>query len=316
MKRRIIILLLIVFAAFISNSQDIQFALIKNTSVYLNPAFSGTDGCNRVVLLYQNRFPALGKVNYTYYFSYDQMIKEKYGNIAVRGMYDSENDNAICTKNAYLSYSSSIHFFKKKLCLIPAIEFGFNHRKVNFQFIFPDTIGPGYGPLYPNYNPEIIKNPQTVLDINPGILIAHHNFVYGVSIHHINQPECDLYPIDKIPIKYIIHASYTCKLNDKLKFSPIILFQKQDIYKSYTVNISFLNKNLMSSIGMRYGNSNANIYNVNIGYNFFKFNVGYSYLLYISKISNQTLGNHEFSATFYFSCKNKKENTDIDFINY
>ena len=159
MKRKIIILLLFVFASFISNSQDLQFALIKNTSVYLNPAFSGADGSTRVVSLYQNRFPALGKTNQTYYFSYDQKVKEIYGNIAVRGMYDSEQDKAISTKSAYFSYSSWLHLFNKKLSLCPAIEFGFNHRKVNFQFIRPEIYHPGYGPSYPNYNPETIKNP-------------------------------------------------------------------------------------------------------------------------------------------------------------
>jgi len=322
MIRKLIILQFLVFAVLICKSQDPYFVLTKNVSVYLNPAFTGFDECNRVVSMYQNRYPALGRTYQTYYLSYDQKVKEIFGGLSIRGMYDSEGDGAIRTKSVYSAYSSNIKLFNDKLLICPAIEFGIIHNKLNLDFIFPHMIHPEYGHMG---NSSEIKNPVTVFDINSGLVIAHHNLIYGVSFHHITQPKYGFYNANKLPLKYTIHASYVYNLNDKLRISPIVLYQSQKIHEFYSANISFAYNNLMSSIGIRLDNSgirldnsyNVNAYNINLGYKLYKFIFGYSYVLFVSKLSNQKLGSHEFSATFNFNCKNKEENNNkIEFINF
>ncbi|MDA3910837.1 MAG: PorP/SprF family type IX secretion system membrane protein [Bacteroidales bacterium] len=327
MIRKLIILQILVFSVIFCKSQisiDPYFELTKNTSTYLNPALSGIDGSGRIVSLYQNQYPELGSYQ-TYYLSYDQKVKELFGNVSVRAMYNRGQSGLVKSKSAYVAYTSDINLFNGKVLVFPSVELGVIQNSYKLDLLFPE-INIFYGTV--TSEPPEINNPATAFDINSGIVIAHHNLIFGTSLHHITQPEdVALYSTNsstkfRLPIKYTVHASYTYEFNDKLRISPMVLYEGQDLVRLYATKISLSYNDLMSSVGLRFIKSwnrdgYYKGYNINLGYKFNKIVVGYSFVLYPSKLQNSTLSSHEFSVAFNFNRENKEDNKNrIEFINF
>lgn len=306
-KQRFFSLLVFLMIAIYSNSQDPQLMSLNSSSIYLNPSFAGHDTCARVVSLFQLQYPQIPGNYYTGYLSYDKKVKEIYGGVSFRGMYNSDLSGAIITKSSFLSYSSHLSFFNNKLSIFPAIEFGVYYKKLDLRRLFPDMLDPNYGRIY-NINLSELKNPLTVFDINSGIIIAHHNFVYGTSIHHINKPEDNLYYTGSLPAKYTIHALYRYKLNERISIRPQFVYQIQDKYEYYIANMTFAYKRYITTLGYANFSRLKNRYNLRIGYRFNKFAITYSYLASLFKLNQQYSNSHEISAAFFFDWKDRDNN--------
>ena len=298
-----------------SYSQDTHYSLLKNSSIYLNPAFSGNDRCGRIVFLYQNKYFRLGGFH-NIYVSYDQPINKIYGNIGIRTMYNYESNGVIRTQSEHFSYSSNIKLFNKNLVIKPAIEFGFIHKKIDFVSSSFNSTHPLYGPVYTTGN-SVIKESLTFFDLNSGLLFFHNNLIYGLSIHHIYQPESES-NFNISSRRYLGHISYNWILNENIKISPLLLYSKQQNYEFYSIQISANIFNLLTSVG--YGRNKQfyiSYYNFNIGYKFRKLSIGGSYLLTKSGLRNATLGVFELNISMNLKDNDKKtKSRDSELLNY
>ena len=52
---------------------------------------------------------------------------------------------------------------------------------------------------------------------------------------------------------------------------------------------------------------NSDAFIAMLGRKYKKFRIGYSYDITLSKLSNATLGSHEFTLGYLFNCKNKED---------
>ena len=116
MKTIFSILFLLVCGSYFS--QDPTFTQFYSNPVYLNPAFTGSNGCPRLVTNYRNQWSGLTGNYQTTSFAYDQYVKSVSGGVGIIGLYDSQGRNTIQTSMLGLTYSYHLKVIGNfRLCL-------------------------------------------------------------------------------------------------------------------------------------------------------------------------------------------------------
>jgi len=75
MRGKVYVLMLFV-VSFIAKSQDNQYSQFFANKIYLNPAFTGTEVCPRVILGFRDQWPGMQGEYVSYTASYDQTINK------------------------------------------------------------------------------------------------------------------------------------------------------------------------------------------------------------------------------------------------
>lgn len=281
-------------------SQDPHFSQFYSNPLALNPAFAGSAGCSRVALNYRLQWPNISGGGYkTFSASYDQYSNIVKGGLGINYMYDAAGE-LLSSNYINVFYAYNIKCSENFL-IKPALSIGMGIKSIEESKMNP--------PIYLPHNPRYYFN------AGAGVLIVYKNLIGGVAFDHINSPNEGFFSSSHLPMKFTAHASYQFDVNNKLKITPIVIFQKQSMFEAIIPSLLFNISFLKLGAGLRTGFENADSFISMIGFQNNKMSIGYSYDYTLSKLSNDTGGSHEISAVFKFNCKNKTDKFFIPQLN-
>jgi type IX secretion system PorP/SprF family membrane protein len=284
--------------------QDADFTQYLSTPVYLNPAFAGYDGCTRFAASYRNQWPNISRNFQSVNASFDQYVRPFRGGIGVNFQYDNAGGK-LKRYSLGVTYAPVFRLFKEKLIISPALEMGWRRSTINWENLtFGDVIDPRYGFVYQTQ--EITGNDtKDMFDAQVGLLISHHNFVYGVAFHHITQPNEGFGVVSPLPLKITAHATYVGRISNHFRISPTFIYMKQDDFEMFLPSLAFEFWKVRLGAGFRASITNS--VNFMAGYSFGRFSLGYSFDLTVSSLGMQSGGSHEGHVAVRFNCKNKEQ---------
>lgn len=289
-------------------SQDPLFTNTNQSLVYLNPSFAGTNGLVRNQFLYRNQWPNLSGNYVTFYNGLDIYLKPMRGGLAFTYSHDDQARGLLKTDAFNLSYSQHFNLCDKKLKIIPSFQAGYFIKQLDrTKLNFGDVIDPRQSFVWDTVVPSTQKSN---FDFGSGLLINYNHFYFGASVFHFNQPDEGLLGVSKKPFRLNIHGSYNLLIGEKTIIQFFTLYQQQQ--KFYALHFA-LNAVLFNSLIVGAGYRSADAVNLNIGYrhNYFTLQCGYD--VTISKLTGNTAGSWEISASFNLRKKDlRKTLTDFE----
>jgi len=292
--KTILSLLLILFGGMSTFAQDARFTQNFSNPLFLNPAYSGSLGCSRIVLNCRKYFPVNVEDFHTYSASYDQYVKPILGGIGLQFL--SDHNGAETSTSINGSYAINLKL-KDNLHIRPAIKLGVGLFQRDFSF----------------YGLSNHISHSTYFNLGAGVLLTYKNFISGFSFDHINTYNKDNFDSTSQyqQPKLIIHCNYQFDINEKILLTPGIIFFKQEDYKEIVYNVCFKYGFIKAGIGFSQGFDNPDGAMLMLGYFSDRLSIGYSYDFTVSKLYNEKGATHEITALFKFNCKNDKENFKI-----
>lgn len=317
MRKPITILLTTLLAGGLAYGQDPHFSQFYANRLYLNPAFAGVDRCPKLTMNYRNQYPTLG-VYETFSASYDQYIEALRGGIGVLVMRDEAAQGALNLTEASLIYSYHLKV-SRKFQVLAGFQATYRQRNLDFSMLtFPDQIDQFYGFVRPtNEIPPDQSNTQHI-DISVGLLGYGENYFFGITGHHLTQPNEAFYTESKLPFKFTVHGGASIPLGGKRLYGgtksyliPNIMYQHQGTYDDFvsgfgqiTAGVSF-NRGYITG-GLAYRNSETNpdaiVAIIGLSAPDWPFTFGYSYDFTVSDMGGAGNGAHEISLSYRFKC--------------
>ena len=295
--------------SFISVAQDNQYSQFYANKLYLNPAFAGTEICPRIILGFRDQWPGLAGEYVSYSASYDQSVNNTgigvifNGDDAGKGVLKTNTISAIISPKVQLTNAYTLSF---------AVSVGLIQKKLDHStLVFPNQITPDG----PNSFPQEINSDVSKItpDISTGILLYSSDIYMGYSIHHVLQPNNILLgPAGLLYRRHTMHLGTNISLpkslgtrkKDIAKLAPQIVFQKQGPHTEMNFGMYFSKSKFTT--GLWYRGDDALILVVGVQAN--KYSFGFSYDATISKLSDQSLGALEISASYKFNCVSRSKN--------
>ncbi len=290
-------------------AQDPAFTQFYANPLYLNPAFAGTNKCPRLVMNYRNQWPALSGNFATYSASYDQYVDVVNGGLGFYVLHDNAGRGTLTSLslNGIYSYQVSL---SDQVSMVAGFQASYFQRSLDWgSLTFGDQIDPRRGFIYSTQDTPRGGKVDNV-DFSTGFVIYSETFYGGVAVHHLFEPNESLI-VQESPLerKYTVHAGAKLYLNKDFKgesetsISPNILYQRQFDFEQINVGL-YAQKGPMI-LGAWYRLEDSFILLVGVESEMFK--IGYSYDLTTNRLTTQTAGSHEVSATFTFNCKPAKK---------
>ena len=313
--RRQFFVLLIFLIPIILHGQDPGFSQFYSNPLYLNPAFTGTTELPRTTLNYRNQWPKKGATYTTYSLSFDRLSKKLNTGFGFLVLHDNELNNIISSTSALFSYSYHLKFDAANFMTL-GLQAGAVLKQFKYNsLIFPSEIDQLTGTIIGESPIELNDEKKIFPDFAIGLLGQHNKLFYGVSIHHLNQPNEAITEGDlkgKLPIKFTLHGGARSRklhhglLSREFTLSPNILYQQQGSFKQLNLGVYMIEKSLLFGAWFR---NNIDIRPDAIiflaGFAIERFQFGYSFDYTLSKLSNYSYGSHEISLTFFPGKKNK-----------
>jgi len=308
MKRGFYAIIVLVISLSV-NAQDNHYSQFYANKIYLNPAFSGTGVCPRVILGFRDQWPGINGEYVSYTASYDQSLNGLgfavlfNGDDAGRGILKTNNFSAIISPKIPLYQDFILSF---------AVEAGVIQKRLDHSsLIFPNQIN--QNGMIPNVSQQINSNLNVVKpDISSGILLYSPFLYMGYSVHHIMTPNISLLGEPNVEFLYRRHTAHVganiplfepdpLKRRKGMmpKISPQIIFQQQGPAREINLGIYYTKNNFTSGVYFR--NEDALI--ILFGVQTKKLNFGFSYDVTLSKLRNNTLGAIELSTAYKFNCR-------------
>ena len=297
------LLFILLFACLLSFSQDPQFLNTNQSLINLNPSFAGSNGGIRNQLSYNLQQPSeksasnLGK-RVSYLNSADAYLKPLGGGLSVSVLFDNQSGGLIKVNSYALGYAQYLSVSGGNLKIIPSVQFGyaFRHAAPNPE----NYIDRGTGVVTTVIPEETQKN---YVDLNSGIVVTYKTKLYfGVSFHHINQPDIGAYEEDKMPRLFNMYLSYNWFISEQTHLQFFYRYQEQHKYSTNQLgmNIIFFN-HAIAGLGFSPG---ENIM-MNFGYRHNYFNVVLVYGLMNNDVLPGTYNSWEMHASF--NLRNKEQ---------
>lgn len=314
MRSGIVILLLFLIPEVLL-AQDPAFSQFFSNPLYLNPAFTGTTELPRTVLNYRNQWPQKGATYETFSLSFDRISKRLNTGFGFLIYRDSELSDVIRSTSAAFSYSYHIKFSQASFMTL-ALQSGMVLKQFNAQpLIFPSEIDQLTGEITGSSPIDLNDESRLFPDFAVGAIGQTNDFYYGLSIHHLTQPNQSITEGDqkgKLPMKVTLNAGARSRrlhhglLSREFTISPNILFQQQGSFKQLNLGIYMIEQTFLFGCWFR---NNIDIRPDAIillaGFAIERFQLGYSFDITLSKLSNYSYGSHEISLTFFLGKKNK-----------
>lgn len=291
--KRIITILILVFAINIANAQQLSLTSQYMMNNYiLNPAIAGTANYIPINLNIRNQWMNIEGAPVTQSLSAHGYLGS---NLGLGGVFF--NDVTGPTRRTGMSVSLAYHVRLNK-DYTRKLSFGlggvFFQHYVNESMLTTDE-------------PEDMSilngfNNQFCPDANFGVYFSETDkFYVGFSIMNLLEVKKDLFSLSHViknPIErtYYFHGGYTFKLGKSFGFEPSVLMQFQEQSPvQFDFNGRFSYKNLLW-LGGSYRMKDAAV--MMFALDFKKFCIGYSYDLPLSEIKNHTSGSHEINLTY------------------
>ncbi len=291
------------------SAQDPEFSQFYANQLYLNPAFAGTVRCPRVSMIHRNQWPGISGTYVTSAVSYDQQVESLSGGLG----FMFTTDNAANTLKT--SRFSAIYSYQVKINRKFSMRFGgeatFFQKSLDWNKLqFGDMVDPRRGFVYQTSDLPRGGNVSGV-DFSAGVLGFSEIFFFGISAHHLTQPnESVVVGSSPLPMKITGHAGAVIPMaggaskytTNDVSISPNIMFRQQGTFTQLNMGL-YVKKGPLTA-GAWYRNKDAFI--VLLGIQTVSFKFGYSYDLTISKLTTATGGAHELTMGIIFKCKQKK----------
>jgi type IX secretion system PorP/SprF family membrane protein len=295
-----------------ASGQDIHWSQFNDNQLFQNPAHSGHfDGDYRFIGNYRDQWRSVTVPFSTTAISVDSKFKNI--GFGINMFNDQAGDGRFRTVEVQgnLSYAvkltrDSSHVFR------PGINFGLNHRQINWDALYFDTQYTGYvfNPGAPNFE-NYQDDRKTNASLGTGFLYEYRKndrfkILFGSSLFNLNRPNQGFYNTEvKRAIRSNSFVKGTFEVNEKWDVIPSIQFSTQDVYSSLVLGASgkyYLNhpKKKYAAIygGVWYRNKDAA--NLSFGYDFADLFVGISYDINFSKLvpASQARGGIEFAVRY------------------
>jgi type IX secretion system PorP/SprF family membrane protein len=314
-------------------AQDPQFSQFYSAPLYLNPAFAGSTGQNRIGINYRNQWPALD-ANFVTFSAYaDTYIEDKNSGVGVLINRDREGVFGMTSTSIAFQYAYDLRL-TKGLSFRPGFQGAIYNRSINFdKLTFGDQFDPNTGDVRSPTSLENLNTGQSKFfpDISLGGLLYSQNAWLGVSTIHITQPNQSLVGgEDKLPMKVSLHGGYkfffregTMKtgvysIPQERSIAPTIQYRHQGQWDQMDVGTYFTLEPLVLGIWYRgipfktvngFSNNESLVLLIGITKRGPKdvLNIGYSYDYTLSKLGPSSGGAHEFSISYSWSTRDPRK---------
>ena len=302
-------------------AQDMHFTQFYSSPLYLNPAFTGSDVCGRVALVYRNQWPGISKTYRSYLFAADHYIQKYNLGIGLLLGNDVAGTGELKTTiiNPSIAYETRMG---KRVGFRFGVQPGIGIVSINYnKLLFGDQIARGGN--VPTV--EVPSQTKTFFDIGAGALIYSEKYWLGTSFFHLNTPNQSLTGNEDgiLPIKYTVHGGAKFSINKdekeeikKKSISGVFHYRGQKEFSQLDLGIYYTR--YVFSLGLWYrgipwfkaykkGYSNNDAVAIVAGVKTKRMSIGYSYDYTISKLAFLTNGAHEVTLAYQICKANKKK---------
>jgi type IX secretion system PorP/SprF family membrane protein len=200
-----------------------------------------------------------------------------------------------------------------------SIKAGFeaSYRMISLDWddlTFGDMIHPKYGFIYDTQENKDGNNPTGVSfpDFSTGFIGYSENLFFGLSAHHLTQPNQGFISESQLPTKLTAHIGGNIPLskykNSVTTISPNFLYQKQQDFQQFNYGVYVNRGPMVGGLWARHSVKNVDSFILMVGLTQDAFKFGYSYDITLSNLKNSnTLGAHELSFTLFLPCRSKSK---------
>jgi len=294
-------------------AQDAIFSQFFSAPLYLNPAFAGTEECQRLVFNYRNRpWPGFGTFS-TFNFSYDRPVEAIRGGLGL--LLTSDHQGGLIMRN-HLSAVYSLHLqLAEGIHLNFGAQAGYLRKDLNWnKLIFSDQYDPSTGQALPQTEAPPDQTFRHAADFAAGFLLFSERVYAGAVIHHLTQPEESFFDSHPLPMKLTAHIGLHIPMGAKSRsrysqeeffISPNIIFQNQGSHNRLNYGIYAGFSMMVAGIWLRQDFSLPETLIFMFGLNPGKYRVAYSYDHSLSGYSGVFHGAHEISVSLNLHCTTK-----------
>lgn len=312
MKLFFLCIILSLFVRSNSFGQDIHWSQFNDNQLYQNPAHAGHfDGDVRFIANYRDQWRSVTVPFSTTAISVDTKYK-KFG-LGLNLFNDQAGDGKFRTVEVQGNISYEINIGKDSTHVFrPGINFGMNHRQINWDALYFDTQYNGYvfnpsAPTFESYQ----SDRKTNASLGAGFIYEwrkndRFKVLLGSSIFNLNTPNQGFYNAEvNRAVRSNSFVKGTFSINEKWDVIPSLQYSAQDVYKELILGASgkyYLNhpKKVYSAIygGLWYRNRDAAY--ISIGYDYADLFVGISYDINFSKLvpASRSRGGIEFAVRY------------------
>ncbi len=299
----------------ISVGQDAIFSQFYANTLYLNPAFAGTQ-CKKLSMSYRNHpWPTFGTFS-TYSVSYDADVPALSGGLGVIAYADREG-GLLATYS--ISGIYSYHFdLSRNYSASLGVKAGYFRKELNWggDFIFPDQYDPFGNGISPTGETLPEYDMRHNVDFAAGFLVFSDDLYAGISAYHLSMPDMGFYDVQRLPMKFTAHLGYNIYPRfgqpaftqdmQGLTIAPNIIYQNQGNFHRLNAGAYFDYWFMTLGSWLRY-DLKDNFYLIFLlGVNNDTYRIGYSYDYSLSGLYGITTGVHEISVSLKFDCSRKK----------
>ncbi|PSL01760.1 PorP/SprF family type IX secretion system membrane protein [Cecembia rubra] len=198
-------LLAVIFISLLIKSgygQDIQFSQFYASPLFLNPAFAGSAEVSRFGINFRNQWPGLDQTFIAYSAYFDHFVNNKNSGIGliINGSYQTLNN--LANNEVGLAYSYRLKIGNGSFLHMGA-QGSYATRSAAFdEVVLSAQLDIDRGVVLPgsvNGFPE--DRTRTFLDVHSGLLFYNDKVWFGVSGHHLTQPNISYIEGDFDPLE-------------------------------------------------------------------------------------------------------------------
>jgi len=300
--KKIFLIITCVFAILNSWSQDAPLSQYYHNLFFVNPAYAGTTGANRISGFYRNQWP-LSESNFkTYNIAYDQAINKYNSGFGV--LVTSDNSGIFTSVSIDMAYSYKV-VLPYGLTVNMGLQGGVVQKYKNVNEIRfennAEFISGGLNKIYP--------------DFAIGGVGFFKNIYIGLSVHHLNKPKLanNGSTDSRVNMKLTGQLGYIIDFNTSLVkqervLMPNILIQQQGFQQNITWGAVFQYDFILGGLMVRHNIlSNFDVLIFSAGFKTSKMRIAYSYDMNIGKKTSVPLGAHEIALTLLYNKEKKKK---------
>lgn len=310
------LLCITLICAFVTKSQDIHYAQFFNNPLYLNPANTGNFDANlRFVGNQRTQWRSVTRPYNTFSLSAEAINLFGPENIGygVSFMHDVAGDSRLSTTEFLLSGSYKYILPDSAHVLRPAIQFGINHRQINYDDLNFDSQYNGF------YLDEGLPNQEafqtaskTAPALNLGLVYEwdinkEWNLNLGTALFNITRPKQSFFNVDSIrrDRRFVFHGQAEYLIDKEWAVLPAFFTSFQGKYREITLGAQgrFVLKNKLGEYvatyaGLWYRNQDAGFINLGLDYNDWRFGVSYDVNISGLRVASNLRGGFEFSVRY------------------
>ncbi len=202
---KIILLVFSLAQGFTGLTQDTQYSQFYSNPLYLNPAFAGNNVCPVVRVNFRNQWSGINGNYKTYGVSYDKYISNISGGFGMLLSHDQSGMGSLSTTTLNILYAYTANL-TKTISFKAGFQFGAFQNSVDWDKLEFADMFDGTSTLAQTSNETQPNTASYGIDISAGGIIYSDMFFGGVSVHHLTEPEQNLFGYSDSKLKEDTHS--------------------------------------------------------------------------------------------------------------